>query len=80
MNKYIDSNYLPLQGDIEMKAVKVQYTVRENYVETNKKNIKAVVSELRNMGDKGVKYSVFTEDNGQSFVHFAIYREKLQLK
>lgn len=63
-----------------MKAVKVQYTVRADYVETNKQNIKAVVSELRNMGDTGVKYSVFIEEDGNSFVHLSILRDEAASK
>lgn len=56
-----------------MKAVKVQYTVKESYVETNKKNIQKVMSELREINNPGVRYSAFLLDDGKTFVHFAMY-------
>jgi hypothetical protein len=59
-----------------MKAVKVQYTVREDYVETNKRNIEAVMSELRGLNNLGLKYSSFLLDDGKTFVHFNMYRDE----
>ncbi len=59
-----------------MKTVKVQYTVKESYVETNKANIGAVMSELRNLGDTGVKYAVFLKQDGRTFVHLAATRNE----
>ena len=56
-----------------MKAVKVQYTVKESYVETNKKNIKAVMAELRELSNPDIKYSSFLLDDGKTFVHFVMY-------
>ncbi len=35
-----------------MKTVKVHYTVKESYVETNKANIGAVMADLRSLDDK----------------------------
>ncbi len=55
-----------------MKAVKVQYTVKEEYVETNKRNIRKVMAELRKLNDPGIKYSAFVLDDGKSFVHFVM--------
>jgi len=59
-----------------MKTVKVEYTVRDDYVETNKQNINAVMAELRSLGDKGVQYSAFLKDDGKTFVHFAMSRDE----
>jgi hypothetical protein len=56
-----------------MKAVKVQYTVKEDYVETNKRNIARVMSELRTLNNPGIKYSSFVLDDGKTFVHFGMY-------
>jgi hypothetical protein len=56
-----------------MKAVKVQYTVKEDYVETNKRNIEQVMSELRTLNNPGIKYSSFLLDDGKTFVHFGMY-------
>ena len=52
-----------------MNAVKVQYTVKESYVETNKKNIANVMTALRVLGNPDIKYSTFVLDDGQTFVH-----------
>jgi hypothetical protein len=58
-----------------MRAVKVEYTVKPEYVETNKANIQKVMAELKNMGDVGVMYSTYIKEDGCSFVHFSIYRD-----
>ena len=59
-----------------MKAVKVKYTVKPEYVATNIANIQKVMDELRDKGDTGVLYSTYVKDDGVSFVHFAIYRSE----
>ena len=55
-----------------MNAVKVQYTVKEGYVETNKANIQRVMADLQEINHPGIKYSAFLLDDGQSFVHFVM--------
>ena len=57
-----------------MRAVKVQYAVKPEYVATNKANIQKVMDELRGMGNTGVLYSTYIKEDGVSFVHFAIYK------
>ncbi len=52
-----------------MKAVKVQYTVKEEYVEQNKANIEKVMKRLRENPIEGMLYSSYTLDDGQTFVH-----------
>ncbi len=59
-----------------MKAVKVQYTVKESYVETNKQNIQAVMAELKRINNPGIKYSSFLLDDGKTFVHFGMYADE----
>ena len=56
-----------------MKAVKVEYTVKESYVETNKKNIQAVMAALQEINNPGIKYSSFLLNDGKTFVHFGMY-------
>lgn len=56
-----------------MKAVKVEYTVKPEYVETNKANIKKVMYELRALEDTGTLYSTYIKEDGISFVHFSIH-------
>lgn len=52
-----------------MKAVKVQYTVKPEYVEQNKANIRKVMDELLSNPIEGMQYASFTMDDGQTFVH-----------
>jgi hypothetical protein len=58
-----------------MRAIKVEYTVKPEYVSTNKANIQKVMDELRTLGDVGVLYSVYVKEDGCSFVHFSIHRD-----
>ena len=58
-----------------MRAVKVEYTVKPEYVSTNKTNIQKVMDELRALGDVGVLYSSYVKEDGCSFVHFSIHRD-----
>ncbi len=58
-----------------MTAVKVEYTVKPEYLATNKANIQKVLEELRSLGDVGVLYSVYLKEDGYSFVHFAINKD-----
>jgi len=59
-----------------MKTVIVEYTVRTDYVETNKKNIQAVMDELHSMGDVGVQYFASLKDDGKSFAHIVVQRDE----
>jgi hypothetical protein len=58
-----------------MNVIKVEYTVREDYVKTNKENISAVMNELKGL-NAGVKYFVSIKEDGKSFVHVAISRDE----
>src|SRR5258706_15912438 len=58
-----------------MRAVKVEYTVKPEYVSTNKANIQKVMDELRALGDVGILYSSYVKEDGVSFVHFSIHRD-----
>lgn len=55
-----------------MNAVKVQYSVKEEFVETNKANIQRVMADLKEIDNPDIKYSAFLLDDGKSFVHFAM--------
>ena len=57
-----------------MRAVKVEYTVKPEYVATNKANIQKVMDELRSLGNTGILYSTYLKEDGVSFVHFSIHR------
>jgi hypothetical protein len=55
-----------------MNGVKVQYTVKEEYVETNKANIRRVMADLREINSPDITYSAFLLDDGKSFVHLVL--------
>lgn len=59
-----------------MKAVKVEYMVRSEYVAQNKVNIARVMRRLRQDPIDGMLYSTYTLDDGQSFVHINIARDE----
>lgn len=39
-----------------MKAVKIEYRVKDEFIEQNKQNVRAIIEELKSEGDVGVKY------------------------
>lgn len=53
-----------------MRAVRVQYTVKPEYAEQNKANVERVMEALRRNPIEGMRYTAFTFDDGQTFVHF----------
>jgi hypothetical protein len=52
-----------------MKITRVQYTVRSDFVEENKRNIEAMMNELRTLSDDDVRYAVYLHDDGKTFMH-----------
>lgn len=58
-----------------MKAVQVRYTVKPEYVEQNKANIRKVMDALRANPIEGMLYSTYTLEDGQTFVHINIARD-----
>lgn len=58
-----------------MKAVKVQYTVKPEYVEQNKANIQKVMEALKANPIDGMHYASFTLDDGQTFVHLNLAKD-----
>ena len=55
-----------------MNAVRVQYKVKEEYVETNKANIRQVMADLREINNPDITYSAFLLDDGKTFVHLVL--------
>ena len=53
-----------------MKVTRVQYTVRDGFADENKKNIAAVMHELRAHANKDVRYAVYLQADGKTFMHF----------
>ena len=52
-----------------MKAVMVQYTVKPEYSDQNKANIRRVMEAIRANPIPGMRYASFTLDDGLTFVH-----------
>lgn|SRR5437667_1588658 len=57
-----------------MKVTRVAYTVRAEFVEDNKRNIAAVMRQLRELGSDDVKYAVYLQPDGCSFMHLVHQR------
>jgi hypothetical protein len=55
-----------------MKTIRVRYTVKPSYVETNKQRVRAVMAALRERGISSVKYVCHVEPDGCTFVHLAM--------
>lgn len=56
-----------------MKTIRVQYTVNEDFVSTNKENIAAVMSELREIANPDVRYTAYQHEDGKTFMHVVTY-------
>lgn len=56
-----------------MKFIKTQYTVKEEFVQSNKANIKSMMDHLRSLGRHDIKYTVYMLKDQKSFVHLAQY-------
>ena len=61
-----------------MQAIRVQYTVREDFAETNAANIRAVMDELRESGAEGIQYTAFRIGDGNTFVHIVVMASEAQ--
>lgn len=64
------------RDDEPMKAIRVQYTVKQEFVDTNRANIAAVMEELRAKGDVGVQYTAFLGPDGKTFTHVVVLRDE----
>lgn len=58
-----------------MKGIKVQYTIKESYVNENKEKINAVMEELKSVDSTGVKYFANVLEDGKSFMHIVVYAD-----
>ncbi|MBT5856456.1 hypothetical protein HOH87_07490 [bacterium] len=59
-----------------MKAVKVTYTVKPEYVSTNQQNIKAVMDYLEANPIEGMDYNAYLLEDGQSFMHINVAKDE----
>ena len=60
-----------------MKAVKVEYTVKEEFVTENKKNIQKVMAALKSNPIIGMQYSSYTRaENPNTFIHINMAKDE----
>ncbi len=60
-----------------MKAVKVQYTVKPEFVQENKNNIQKVMLALNANPIVGMQYSSYTDDeNPNTFIHINMAKDE----
>lgn len=63
-----------------MIVIKVQYQVKPDYVDTNRENIERVMADLRALKNDDIRYSAFLQEDGCTFMHFAMYPDEATLK
>lgn len=56
-----------------MIIVKVTYTTPTSFVETNQKNIKAVMTDLQNANHTGINYNACICADQKTFIHTAFF-------
>jgi hypothetical protein len=54
-----------------MKAVRVQYKVKPEYVEINKRNVEQVMADVKALNNADLKYCTFQLPDGVSFMHLS---------
>ncbi len=59
-----------------MITVKVTYTVNPDYVAKNKENISRFLEDFKQMDASRFRYQVYELADGQSFLHFSMYRDE----
>ena len=59
-----------------MISVRVQYTVKPSYADTNKANIRKVMDALKANPIDGLVYMACTLDDGETFVHTVVARDE----
>ena len=53
-----------------MKIVRVIYTTTKEFADTNSRNIRGVIAELKELAHPGISYSAYLSDDGKTFMHF----------
>lgn len=64
-----------------MKAVIVGYTVKPDFADTNAANIRAVMEEVKSLGNPGIRYQAFRlSEDSCSFRHVGFYADEAAMK
>lgn len=59
-----------------MISVIVTYKVKPEFAEENRKNIDQFLSDFKQLDPSGFRYTVYTKDDGVTFVHYSAYRDE----
>lgn len=72
MTKQISNN----KNSDTMMTVKVTYTVKQEYIETNKEMITRFLEDFKSLKTEPFLYSVYLKEDGATFVHLSQYSSK----
>lgn len=64
------------QNKTYMITVKVTYTVKSEFVETNKQNINKFLSDFKKLNPSEFSYNVYLQEDGITFLHFSTYKNE----
>lgn len=59
-----------------MISVKVSYTVKPEFVEKNKQNIRIFLNDFKKMVTSNFLYNVYLEADGLTFLHVSMYENE----
>jgi hypothetical protein len=59
-----------------MKIVKVTYTTKAGFAQTNQANIKAVMADLQKLNHPGINYNACLGPDGKTFTHTAFFKSE----
>jgi hypothetical protein len=59
-----------------MKIVKVTYTAKIEFAETNQNNIKNVMADLQKLNHPGINYNCCLSANSKTFIHTAFFKSE----
>src|ERR1700740_949100 len=59
-----------------MIIVKVTYTAKPEFAAQNQENIRKVMSDLRDMDNKGINYNCCLSADGKTFTHTAFFQSE----
>lgn len=55
----------------------VSYTIKPEFVEENKANIRKFMNDFQELDSKTFVYNVFVKEDGVTFVHMSSYRDQI---
>ncbi len=59
-----------------MIIVKVSYTVKAEYVQKNRENIKLFMADFQKLKSSDFRYNIYLMDDGTTFVHLSHFKDK----